>query len=190
VPPSEPQPPSPFAAASCRGPGMPVPRARHGHAAALEGQDPCACTPTPWGRTLPSLAALPSGRPRPSLAMPRHDPATALLCAVTTRHRRDVAFVSRPALWGFYSSTLRAPVRTRTHTPLPAALGPDAVAPDPTEADTWDRPVGVKERRRKEAAQPRPGPRSNAARRQASRAEFEAHVGLLGRAGPQRVARP
>jgi hypothetical protein len=36
----------PTAAASCRGPGMPVPRARHGHATALGSQAPRACVRT------------------------------------------------------------------------------------------------------------------------------------------------
>jgi hypothetical protein len=65
----------PTAAASCRGPGVPVPRARHGHAAALGCQAPRACVRTravlppfclalavPWSSLV--VHAHPATRPR------------------------------------------------------------------------------------------------------------------------------
>jgi hypothetical protein len=106
VPPSEPQPPSPYAAASCRGPGMPVPRARHGHAARVHT---CALRPSP---AQPCRAAI-----RPATPQPRHAPATASPCAATPRRGRNITFASRPTLWGFSPSSLRAPVRTHPRLP-------------------------------------------------------------------------
>jgi hypothetical protein len=74
----------PTAAASCRGPGMPVPRARHGHAAALGSQAPRACVRTHTAR--------------PSHVQPSHAHATATPCAITPamRPRRRVRVAAKP----------------------------------------------------------------------------------------------
>jgi hypothetical protein len=81
-----PQPLLPSAIASCRGPGMPVPRARHGHAAALGGQDPRACGPAPRCQAEP--------QPRQAVPRPRHD--LAVRGNHTTRPRRRVHVVDKP----------------------------------------------------------------------------------------------
>jgi hypothetical protein len=89
---SIPQPPSPSAAASCRGPGCRCPLSRHYHAAALGSQDPRACVRT----------------------VPRHDPAMALPCTVTTRRGRDVAFTLRPSPLGHSLEHARGACHTHT----------------------------------------------------------------------------
>jgi hypothetical protein len=96
---------------------MPVLRARHGHAEALEDQNPRACART--HNTNPSRAA--ARCLGPSLAMPAPRPRRA---RPPPRRGRDVAFASRPSRWGFSSSTLRVltlahalGAHTYTHTP-------------------------------------------------------------------------
>jgi hypothetical protein len=119
---------------------MPVPRARHGHAAALGGRNPRVCVRThTTSRAVPCLTAPSLATPPPRRAMhaparthhaaalacapshvprarpPRHDPATALPCAVTTHRRRDITSTSRPGQCGLSSNTSWAHA-THTHT--------------------------------------------------------------------------
>jgi hypothetical protein len=94
---------------SCHGPGMPVPRARHGHAAALGSQAPRACVRTHTARPRPRP-------PTPRPASPRPRRAQSL-----PRRGRDVAFASRPCRWGLSPSTppgahTRTRPRAHTHT--------------------------------------------------------------------------
>jgi hypothetical protein len=122
-------------AASCRGPGMPAPRARHGHAAALGNQDSRACV----HRTQPCL----------SLACTTTSPCTS---TPATRPRRRVRvaamplrhFPERPS--GVHTRT-RASALTRTHTLICRAASGLATS-DPAEADNWAHPVREEKKRR------------------------------------------
>jgi hypothetical protein len=87
------QPPLLSAAAACRGPGMPA-RPRRG-----PGKPGPACVrvhPRSKAKPCPHLAASPLGQVVPH-TVPRHDPATALRCAVKTQRGRDVTFTSWPS---------------------------------------------------------------------------------------------
>jgi hypothetical protein len=100
------------AAASCREPGMPVPRAQHGHAAALGCQDPRAC--------VRALAAKPDrARLLARHAQPRHGLAVRV-------HPRDAAATSRSRRGHVIEAFSQAPsgcshsrTRAHTHTRLP-----------------------------------------------------------------------
>jgi hypothetical protein len=167
-----PLPPSPTATASCRGPRIPVPRAQHGHAAALERQDPRACAPSPRDPAVPAplLAA-----PQPS-----HARATASPCASTPamRPRRRVRVAAkslrlfpRAPFGRSHSHTPSAP-HVHTHT-LIHRTGFGPATPDPVEADKWDRPVSTEEkdedrraaRRRSRSGEPSPRRREAGLRR-------------------------
>jgi hypothetical protein len=119
APPSSPQPLSHLAAAPCRGPEVPVPRARHGHAAALGSQDPRACVRTLAANTSRAAALLPG--PRLALAQPRHASALASPCASTpaTRPRRRGqvvgAFPRAPSGCSHSHTHTAAPRRPHAH---------------------------------------------------------------------------
>jgi hypothetical protein len=81
-----------------------MPRTRHSHAAALGDQNPRVCVHTRAARL--SLAT--------ATPLLRHDPATALPCAVITRRGRDVVFTSRPSPLGISLSTHQTHA-THTH---------------------------------------------------------------------------
>jgi hypothetical protein len=163
MPPNEPQTPSPLAAASCRGPGMPVPRARHGHAVALEDQNPRACARTRTAN--PSRAA--ARCLGPSLALPRARAATAVATprprhglavrgdhVPPPRHRVRIAagplgiFLEHPS--GVRTRTrATAPARTHTRPPHWIQPMPLQIPPRPTRGTELSaREEG------KEAAQP------------------------------------
>jgi hypothetical protein len=115
---SSPQPPSPFAVVSCRGPECRCPA--HGTATPRpwEARTPArACAPAPCGRAVPPPCRA-AARPRPHRAAPRlhHDP----IVRGHPQRGHDVAFVSRPSPFEhFLEHALDA--RELTHTRPPWA---------------------------------------------------------------------
>jgi hypothetical protein len=100
--PTSPQPPLPSPAMSCRGPGMPVPRARHGNATALISQDPRACVHTHAER-LSRVPASPCHATTPPWPCHARRPRDT---AATSRSRRGQAPLTFP----------RAPTGCTPHT--------------------------------------------------------------------------